>query len=93
MSDKSRAAWKSTRRSCIMTARRPGQCAETKKHFRAGESILWIPPTDPTRRGLCYLLETATAVAWLDEHAPTFDVPADAFDMAYEDACRDRCGL
>jgi hypothetical protein len=86
MSDKSRSAR-------ILSARRPGRCAESGKAFTAGDSILWIPPTRPQDRGTCYRLESATAVAWLDEHAPTFEVPADAFDVAYEDACRDVCGL
>jgi hypothetical protein len=85
--------WKSNRTARVLTARRPGLCAESGQPFAAGESILWIPPTRPQDRGLCYLLETATAVAWFDDNAPTFDVPADAFDMAYEDRCADACGL
>jgi hypothetical protein len=77
----------------VLTARRPGLCAESGQPFAAGESILWIPPTRPQDRGLCYLLETATAVAWFDDNAPSFDVPADAFDAEWEDRCADACGL
>jgi hypothetical protein len=93
MSDKSRAARKSTRSARILTARRPGRCAESGTAFSAGESILWIPPTRPQDRGLCYRLESATAVAWFDNQPNSFDVPADDFDMAFEDRCRDACGL
>ena len=88
MSDRSRRTWNATRPARVLTARRSGRCAETGKAFPAGESVLWIPPTDPTNRGACYLLETATATAWLDDNAP-----ADSSDMAYEDSCRDACGL
>ena len=93
MSTRSVREWKSTRPARILTARRPGRCAESGTAFAAGESILWIPPTRPQDRGLCYLLETATAVAWLDDNAPAYEPHPDAFDMAYEDACRDACGL
>jgi hypothetical protein len=86
------AAWKSNRTARVLTARRSGRCAETGKLFRAGESVLWIPPTQPGNYGLCYLLETATAVAWFDDQA-AFEIPADAFDAEWEDRCADRCGL
>jgi hypothetical protein len=80
------------RPSRVLAARRPGRCAESGQPFAAGESILWIPPTRPQDRGTCYRLESATAVAWFDDQS-AFEIPADAFDMAYEDACRDVCGL
>lgn len=80
------------RPSRVLTARRPGRCAESGQPFAVGDSILWIPPTRGGLPGTCYRLESAAAVAWFDAQ-PAFDVPADAFDMAYEDACRDRCGL
>jgi hypothetical protein len=87
------AAWKSNRTARVLTARRHGRCAESGMPFTAGESILWIPPTRGGLPGTCYRLESATAVAWFDDNAPSFDVPADAFDAEWEDRCADACGL
>ena len=71
----------------VIAARFPGKCAESGERFAAGDSILYVGASRS-----CYRLESAAAVAWFDAQ-PAFDVPSDEFDMAYEDACRDRCGL
>ena len=81
------------RPSRVLIARRPGRCAESGQPFAVGDSILWIPPTRGGLPGTCYRLESATAVAWFDDNAPSFDVPADAFDAEWEDRCADACGL
>ena len=80
------------RPSRVLSARRPGRCAESGQPFAVGESILWIQPTRGGLPGTCYRLESATAVAWFDDQ-DAFNVSQDAFDAEWEDRCADACGL